>query len=123
MQGLCVGYSFTLTLDIVVSLGSKSLLLTVVRSASVLQTEKRSVEFLLDALASENGPAEQETSRLSECMVVPVLSFYKDRLYRILQNPLIKAVAKSVWHLGFFFAPSKVNWSSAADFNEKRIRH
>lgn len=90
---------------------------------AVLQTEKLRVGFLWDALASENGPAEQETSRPSDFMVVPVLSFYKDRLYRILQNPLIKAVAKSVWHLGFFFAPSKVNWSSAADFNEKRIRH
>lgn len=73
-------------------------------------------------LACRNGPAE-ETSRSTECLVVPALSLYKDGLYRILQNPLIKAVAKSVWHLGFFFAPSKVNWSSAADFNEKRIRH
>jgi len=56
-------------------------------------------------------------------MVVPMISLYKDGLYHMLQNPLIKAVAKSVWHLGFFFAPRKVNWSSAADFNEKRIRH
>lgn len=93
------------------------------KALGVLQTEKPSVDFPLDALASENGPAEQETRRPSECVVVPVLSLYKDGLYHILQNLLIKAVANSVWHLGFFFAPSKVNWSSAADFNEKRIRH
>lgn len=73
-------------------------------------------------LACRNGPAE-ETSRPTECLLGPALSLYRDGLYRILQNLLIKAVAKSVWHLGFFFAPSKVNWSSAASFNEKRIRH
>lgn len=78
--------------------------------------------FSLRVLACRNGPAE-ETSRSAECLVDPALSLYKDGLYCILQNRLIKAVAKSVWHLGFFFAPSKVNWSSAADFNEKSIRH
>lgn len=113
----CVRCSFTPMWDSVVSLQSKSLFLAVVWN--LCSAAEREIEFQhpLDAVASERGPAEQGTAEHQSARLC------KDGLGCILQNLLIKAVVKSFWHLGFFFAPSKVSWSSAADSNEKRIRH